>query len=265
MKHIEERGHDVGVHIHPDHMADGRKKFLYEYSYEEQYEMIKQCTDFYEEILHKKPKAFRAGKYGADYKTLEILIRMGYEFDFSNFYGQKWCGINPPLTKQMPCSYKTLTEIPVFSYKSFHFLCYQRFDKLDVEIPFMEYKCVLDGITHKKYPDGEAECIIVMFAHSFSLLKWRRHPDSPYYHSSMADRLERMMSYVNENDAISFMCLDDLGKSLNFAGNSDANLNTDSFFDMSMTRGLRLKSYFFFFLRAMRVIKMHIDGKLARE
>ena len=73
LKHIEGRGHDVGVHIHPDHMADRKRLFLSEYSKEEQYEIISKCTNFYEKVLGHKPLAFRAGKYGANRETLDIL------------------------------------------------------------------------------------------------------------------------------------------------------------------------------------------------
>ena len=89
LRHIKDRGHDVGVHIHPDHMADKRRSFLHEYSYDEQYDIIRKCTDFYEDVLKERPEAFRAGKYGANRDTLDILARLGYAADFSQFYGQK--------------------------------------------------------------------------------------------------------------------------------------------------------------------------------
>lgn len=262
MVHIDQRGHDVGVHIHPDHMADEKRKFLHEYSHEEQYKMIKQCTEFYEEVLHKKPKAFRAGKYSADYRTLDILAQLKYEYDFSNFYGQKWCGINPPLTRQKICFYKTLMEIPVFSYKSFRFINYQRFDKLDVEIPFAEYKCVLDGIISNRREDDNEECIVVMFAHSFSLIWWRRHPDFPRYHASMAHRLKKMLEYVHNDKRFSFICLNEIKRGESVMEDSKSDSDNAVFFDMTQSRGLELKSYLFFFIRAMKVIKMRIDDKI---
>ena len=41
MHDIVDRGHDVGVHVHPDHMADINRRYLWEYTADEQYEIIK--------------------------------------------------------------------------------------------------------------------------------------------------------------------------------------------------------------------------------
>ena len=92
--YIIDRGHDVGVHIHLHHFPGENRQFLYEYSREEQRKIIQDCTDIYQKITGKRPYSFRAGKYGANMETLEILQELGYKYDFSEFYSNKWCGIN---------------------------------------------------------------------------------------------------------------------------------------------------------------------------
>lgn len=102
---IVKRGHDVGVHVHPDHMADINRRYLWEYSAEEQYEIIARCTDYYEKVLGKRPLSFRAGRYGADNHTLQVLDELGYKYDMSLFYASRYCKIDPPVTwnRVVPC------------------------------------------------------------------------------------------------------------------------------------------------------------------
>ena len=38
--YIDGRGHDIGVHIHPDRMCDSNRRYLWEYSVAEQRDMI---------------------------------------------------------------------------------------------------------------------------------------------------------------------------------------------------------------------------------
>ena len=192
IKHIEKRGHDVGVHIHPDHMADRNKLFLSEYTREEQYEIISKCTTFYEKTLGHRPLAFRAGKYGANRETLNIIAELGYKADFSEFYGQKWCHINPPVAKVNVKKLENgLIEVPVTSYVSLDVGLYSRYDKLDCGQTFSEFKTVIKNLENNNTD------IAVLFAHSFSLIDWRRTPNKPRFKHSLKMRLEQQLNYVN--------------------------------------------------------------------
>ena len=170
VKYILNRGHDVGVHIHPDHMADRKRLFLYEYSKEEQREIIKKCTNLYIEIVGEKPKAFRAGKYGLNYDTLDILAECGYKADFSAFYKSKWCGLNPPLTVNRSVRLDNgIIEFPVTVYGNYFPGIFDRVDKLDVNSSLAEHTWVLSQLARQKDIDT-----ISLFVHSFSFLKWRQ-------------------------------------------------------------------------------------------
>lgn len=173
LEHIKSRGHDIGVHIHPDHMADSNRRFLWEYSYDEQYQIISQCTDFYKQIVGTEPVSFRAGRYGANDDTIKILAELGYKYDFSEFPHNKRCRMTFDgrynQIKQIKDS--QIVEVPVSVFQSFKSPIYSRFDKVDVTQCFSEYKKVLD-----RFPENG---IIVFFVHSFSLLNWRGNPDSP--------------------------------------------------------------------------------------
>lgn len=251
IKHIAERGHDVGVHIHPDHMGDRKRMFLSEYDREEQFEMIKKCTDFYESTLGHKPLAFRAGKYGANRVTLDILAELGYKVDFSEFYGQKWCHINPPVAKvNVQKLANGIIEIPVTSYVSLDVGVYTRHDKLDCGQTFSEFKALM-----KKLEKNDTD-IAVMFAHSFSLIDWRRTPNAPKFKKKLRIRLEKQLEYISVREG---------NLSLRQAIEMYENVQHK---DLKEERIVALKgprTLFWFGDRAKTVIKSRFDIKFRRK
>lgn len=252
LQHIEERGHDVGVHIHPDHMADKNKLFLSEYTRDEQYEIISKCTDFYERTLGHKPLAFRAGKYGANRETLDILAELGYAVDFSEFYGQKWCHIDPPVSKVNVRKLNNgLIEIPVTSYVSLDIGFYSRHDKLDCGQTLSEFKAVINKL-EKNNND-----IAVMFAHSFSLIDWRRKPNMPRFKHILKARLEQQLDYVNACEDLKYIGLKETLEIYK-------DIESKDFAEEKVIVLKGLKPLFWFVERARIVIKSRIDIKLRR-
>lgn len=203
---IIDRGHDAGVHIHPDHMKDKGRPFLFQYSKEEQREMIWACTEKYVEIVGKRPLSFRAGKYGANRDTLDILSELGYRYDFSQYYGQKWSGIKPPVTINAPCKYKNLTEFPVTMHQSFSLFGIKRQDKIDIEqMQVKEFRYAIDEITKVEFP-----IVVTLFLHSFSLLDWVKNPSAPMPDHKKIARLEKALAYVTQHPAYRVISENDL-------------------------------------------------------
>ena len=245
--HIANRGHDIGVHIHPDHMADHKRLFLYEYSKQEQYEIIKKCTNLYQEFLGEKPKAFRAGKYGANRDTLDVFNELGYEFDFSQFYKQKWCGINPPITLISPVKYKGIIEIPVTVYRSLKIGRYERFDKLDAVMDKHELKYMI-----KKYSNQIDDIIGVLFYHSFSMLEWRDAPDNPVANKKEINKFIDALEFINKTKNLQFISLKELEKKININNPSQKMLINKNFFT----------SFFFSIIRYINIKKMRKMKKM---
>lgn len=204
VKHVAERGHSVGVHIHPNHMFDEKRLFLYEYSRAEQFEMIKKCTELYTRILGTSPKYFRAGKYGANYDTLDILIELGYGYDFSEFYGQKWCGIIPPLTKNSPCRYKSLIEIPVTVFNSLKLFGKKRYDKLDLNMVEYWHNYVIRRINE------DNNYLISLFLHSFSFIQWRKEPNNPPFDIREYKKIKRELDVILSSKNITLISPNEL-------------------------------------------------------
>ena len=203
---ILHRGHYVGVHIHPDHMADKNRLFLWEYSKEEQFDIISKCTNLYTEIVGEKPKSFRAGKYGANYDTLDILSELGYKYDFSLFYHQQWCGIEPEFTVNAPCHYQSLVEFPVTMHNTFHIGKFCREDKIDIEgMTQGELRYSLKQVANQDFP-----VLVTLFFHSFSLLKWRETPDNPVNNNSNILKIQKALSFVHSHPGFQFITESDL-------------------------------------------------------
>ena len=193
---ISRRGHSVGVHLHPDRMNDKTRKYLWQYTYEEQYEMIKKCTEFYIDTLKKRPISFRAGRYGADNNTLDILNELQYKIDMSMYYGmRKRCHISDryETVNSIKCI-QNIIEVPVTVFKSFDLFGYKRFDKIDESMPFGEFKYALG-----KAKKEQSVSVVSFFMHSFSLLNWRSNPDKPVFNKKNELRIKKMLEYCKQN------------------------------------------------------------------
>lgn len=209
MEDIERRGHDIGVHIHPDRMADKDRRYLWQYSYEEQFEIIEKCTELYEETLGRKPLSFRAGRYGADNNTIDIVSNLGYKYDMSMYYGmKKRCKIDGDYaTINRVKENGRVMEIPVTTFKSFSAFGYSRQDKLDESMPYGEFRLLFNEILDNGYVD-----IASFFMHSFSFLNWRKKPESPSFDYRSDKRIRRMIDYMKSQNKTIFIKEADLEK-----------------------------------------------------
>ena len=248
VKYIVEHGHDVGVHIHPDHMADPNRMFLFDYSYDEQYEIIKKCTDLYVDILGVKPIAFRAGKYAANHDTLDILAKLGYKADFSEFYGQKWCGINPPVTGDSTVQLKSgLVEVPVISYENHCWKLFHRYDKLDISLSREEHRYVLRQIKNQSYIQN-----VSMFIHSFSFLNWRTAINNPGFNKRSFKNFCCALKDVRDSDSFEFSSLDTILKE-----EYPKKEENSEFFSIG-----GLPALWFYLQKGIKVVKMRIEAKM---
>ncbi len=206
VEYIIEKGHDVGVHIHPHHCPNETRHFLFDYSYEEQYEIIKNCTDAFEKMAGRKPASFRAGKYGANHDTLRILNELGYKYDFSEYYSQKWCGIDPPVGYIRPEAYEGLVEFPVTVFKSLSLgSLYSRYDKLEATDNPKEIMHIMKRYAKKPY-DG----VIILFLHSFSFVNFLNTPDAPTLNEKHLSSFEKVMKFVYQSSVLEFVSAADL-------------------------------------------------------
>ncbi len=239
---ILDNGHNVGVHLHPDHMLDKNRRYLWQYSFDEQTEMISKCTELYKKMVGETPLSFRAGRYGADNNTLRILSKLGYKYDMSEFYGNKYCKIDPPICRNRIAIDKEsgITEIPVTTFRSFKSHFYTRFDKVDCSMDSHEFNRVMKKAYNERTVD-----VVSFFVHSFSVLDWRKEPDNPRLNKKLDRRLKMQLEWVRNNRQMEFISERDLQKIAPSTGKAESELDASS----------GLIPYYFFIRRACGVLK----------
>ena len=197
LKLIDAKGHDIGVHVHPDHMADINRRYLWQYTKEEQYEIISRCTDFYEKVLHRVPLSFRAGRYGANNDTLDVLEKLGYRYDMSLFHTSRYCKIDPHFTwnRIVHCGDRQLKEVPVTTFRSFSTPFYYRNDQIDSGNIPSDFKRNMKEIVRTGNVD-----VVSLFFHSFQFLNWRKDPDHPKLDKTRYKKVMKNLAYLDEID-----------------------------------------------------------------
>lgn len=249
LEYIKEKGHAVGVHIHPHHMPGEQRHFLWQMSKEEQRDIIQRCTDKFIELTGATPASFRAGKYGANQDTLDILCELGYQYDFSQFFGQSWCKIPNQVAVLLPQKYKSLMEFPVTCFNSFPLGCfYNRFDKLEMTIPTSELCLIVDAYQATSYQE-----VLVLFLHSFSLIDYVTHPDTPTPNYQNINRFKRSLQILCAQYSYSFIGEDEL--------RTIAPVQEDTVNNILKTPGW-LNRVFYFYWRAIRICSYNKKAKL---
>ena len=247
--YIKERGHDVGVHIHPHHLPNENRQFLYEYSKEEQRRIIQECTEAYEKITGDKPASFRAGKYGANMDTLNIIQELGYKYDFSEFYSNKWCGINPEIAYVLPQKVGKIIEFPVTVFRSINLpRVYSRFDKLEITDSYGEIRHILN-----QYAVDGNKGVIILFLHSFSFLNFLDTPDAPTVNWQNLNTFEQVLRYVASSSIYNCITEDDLASYIGDVRDEKNNIVS--------TKGI-IRQLWYSYLRVFRIRKTNKKARI---
>jgi len=80
LKDLASRGVDLGMHIHPQSFDDHRyTRYLGQYSYQMQRDIIKRGMDLLAEALEIRPRSFRPGNFSASDDTFPVLSELGFQ------------------------------------------------------------------------------------------------------------------------------------------------------------------------------------------
>lgn len=96
IKKLSSEKHEIGCHVHPEYFIKQsishieHKIYLCNLPIDIQKKMICDATDTIEKIIGKRPTSFRAGKYGMNDMTLNLLENKGYLVDTSFSPGVNW-------------------------------------------------------------------------------------------------------------------------------------------------------------------------------
>jgi len=199
---IIKKGSDIQLHIHPQFIADKNRYLLNQYSKKEQAEIIEKCIEIYKQCTGGKPTSFRAGGYGADESTIELLREHGFNSDSSYFYNHKWCNIKPkPLNKISRIN--NIYEIPVTIFEN---KISYTFAGQTVKEKTLIKKLDIDGCTKEELQKGfdalksSGVRVIILFLHSFSLFKIDYNYKNIYPDFTDAEKLKFILDYSLKNN-----------------------------------------------------------------
>lgn len=137
----------ICFHFHPNYASgDDTRWNLYEYSKEEQTKMIQQgVNDFFRFCGERDVLIFRAGCYGVNLETMDVLSHLGMkcvDLSYNAGNGQGMCHISESEihTKNVPVKYCNVVILPNTSYVGFDYLGRRCFFPLNVaQTPYGEF------------------------------------------------------------------------------------------------------------------------------
>jgi peptidoglycan/xylan/chitin deacetylase (PgdA/CDA1 family) len=112
-RRILDSGQDLQLHAHPHHFTgDSSRWLLSEYTRAEQAAVLDFAISQYVNFVGAPPLAFRAGGFGANADTLELLRERGVSIDCSLMRGWPGCDL-PEGTPGVPSIISAIREIPL--------------------------------------------------------------------------------------------------------------------------------------------------------
>ena len=212
-------GHGVNLHTHPSGRYDKNRRFMWQYSADEQTEIINFGKQKIKEWIGIDVLAHRAGGYGANDDTIQALKFNGIFIDSSFFYKNENCKINYDYINKASEKNGVL-QLPVSVYekqKRYGFIktksSFQKFD--------FRYGSSADEIL-KAIDLMTENCIIVLFLHSFNFLNLKySFKDRKYVKISINDKLINEYKWLLASIADKTECKFTSIKDLDMGGLSD--------------------------------------------
>jgi len=190
---IQDAGQDVQLHAHPHHVSgDGKRWLLSEYTRAEQGQILDYAIEQYLKFMGTQPLAFRAGGFGANRDTLELLVEKKVAIDCSLMQGWRGCDLTAPVAGA-PFVLHGVLEIPLTPATLLGFPGLPlRTAAIDFNwMPLFVIKRILRRLRSEEAP------VATVLMHSSSLcmrLGSKRFP----YRSSRLRKLEKMLSFLRD-------------------------------------------------------------------
>ncbi|WP_298703279.1 hypothetical protein [uncultured Campylobacter sp.] len=205
-------GHGINLHTHPSGKYDKNRKFMWQYSVDEQTEIVNFGKQKIKEWTGMDVLAHRAGGYGANDDTIQALKLNDIFIDSSFFYKNENCKINYDYINKASEKNGVL-QLPVSVYER-----QKRYGPLKTKSSFQKfdfrYGSSADEIL--KAIDAMPEnCIIVLFLHSFNFLNLKYNfKDKKYINISINDKLineyKRLLADIANKAECKFASIKDL-------------------------------------------------------
>lgn len=161
----------IWFHFHPNYVSgDDNKSFLWQYSEDEQRNLLKEGIKIYQKYCGKQDRlVFRAGRYGVNPTTYKILKEFGVEvLDLSYFsHSAKMCHLPTEELKTLnvPVRYEGVTLLPNTTYIGFDY--FKKFHAFILNVAMTPYNEFRRFIKQTKLND------VVYTMHSWDFIrKW---------------------------------------------------------------------------------------------
>lgn len=205
-------GHGVNLHTHPSGRYDKNRKFMWQYSADEQTEIINFGKQKIKEWIGIDVLAHRAGGYGANDDTIQALNFNGIFIDSSFFYKNKNCKINYDYINKASEKNGVL-QLPVTVYEK-----QKRYSFIKTKSSFQKFDFRYGSSANEilKAIDTMPEnYIIVLFLHSFNFLNLKYNfKDKKYINISINDKLineyKRLLAGIANKAECKFTSIKDL-------------------------------------------------------
>jgi len=217
---IDNRGHDIQLHTHPQWAYNKDKPFMHQYTLKEQIEIISTGKQLLLEWTRKPIIAHRAGAYGANINTIKALEENKIFLDSSFFFSHGWCKLNGEgkgFKANRVSRYGLVTEIPVnvFYIQDVPSIFagarpVQNISKYDIN-QWIDEHILMRAIDNAL--DAKID-IIVFFLHSFSFIE-TRSDGKQIPRVDVIRKFQNILRYLKEKNInfVTFRQIEDLRKS----------------------------------------------------
>lgn len=214
------QGHKIGLHTHPSSKYDRNRKFMWQYSLEEQFRIVEFGKKKIREWTGVIVDSHRAGGYGANADTLRALASGGIYIDLSHFPENPNSRIGLS-SVNVPLFFENVLEIPVTVYeKNINYgfgIHRKRTQKLD-----FRYGATAEEII-KIVEQMDDNSVIVIFLHSFNFLNLPFNFRKQKYcnitvNIRLIDEFERVLGKLKQMKDVTFVTSDKVVVSPNIAG-----------------------------------------------
>ncbi len=172
-KAILTEGSDVQLHTHPLWKFDPNREHMWQYSINEQIEIIREGKELIKEWTGEYPIAHRAGAYGLNENTLIALKENNIPIDSSMFYSHPNCKIT--WTRNKILERNGIIEVPVTGF--YRDICWGA-GPLSLKIRRSFVKTDIDWASLDELKNFVKEAkehnirVMTLFMHSYSFIKW---------------------------------------------------------------------------------------------
>ena len=199
-------GHDVQLHTHP-YWCYGREH-MWQFSLNDQVEIIKNGKQLIKEFIGRDPIAHRAGAYGLNSNTIEALRQNDIKIDSSMYYKHPNCHIT--WSKNQIIQKDGIVEIPVTGFyrdyrlnlKLFKPRYKRKFIKTDPDW------CSIDELVRffALAPQKNIK-LVNFFMHSYSALQFSAGYKKIIPNEVWIDNLQRLLGIICNNADIEFITI----------------------------------------------------------